>query len=136
MNDDLETKWNDYDSDTLYLISKDKDRLIVIKEGDGSNLLPEDESQGYKDYWYVTEYDLEEMVEDDGMQWLETELITDINYTIEDVIKRNGYSLDYYLVLDNIFGEELQEILDDLDMLIHRYKQVFEMVSTEVNKNV
>ena len=111
MDNILKTKWNDYKSDTLYLISKDKDRLILIKEGDGSNLLSEDKEQGYKDYWYVEEYNLDTMTEDDGAQWMETKLISDIDYTIEGVINRNGYSLEYYSILDNKIGDELREAI-------------------------
>ncbi len=112
----LKKKWNDYCSDTLYLISNDYNRFVVIKEGDGSNLLPEDEDEGYKDYWITEEYDLETMSNIDGMQWMEEQLISDLNYTIEGVIERNEYDIDDYYILDNNLGEKLQSTLEDIDI--------------------
>lgn len=88
-----ETRWNDNVSKELYLLNKTKTRIYHISEGDGSNLLPEDEANAYQDYWISEIFDLTVegdrwKKEIDGGQWLETEIISRIDYTIEGVIER------------------------------------------------
>lgn len=82
---DLNMKWNDYPSDTLCLW--DEHTVFMISEGDGSNLLEEDEEAGYKDYWMTEFLDIDNDYENGG-QWMETELIRDIDYTIQGVLDR------------------------------------------------
>ena len=82
---DLNMKWNDYDSDTLYL-TNGNGAVFVISEGCGDNLLDEDIKEGYKDYWMTSWY--EDGEEEDGGQWMEEEMIRDIDYTIQGVIDR------------------------------------------------
>ena len=79
----LNTKWNDYPSDTLYLW--DGKTIFRIAEGTGDNLFPEDEEEGYVDYWMTDYYDFND---GNGGQWMETKLIQDIDYTIQGVIDR------------------------------------------------
>ena len=77
------TKWNDYPSDTLYLWNGNT--VFIISEGSGENFTEEDEEEGYKDYWMTNYYSRED---GDGGQWMETELIKDIDYTIQGVLDR------------------------------------------------
>lgn len=79
----LNTKWNDYPSAVLYLW--DGETIFRIAEGDGLNLLDDDIENGYVDYWMTDYYDFED---GNGGQWMETKLISDIDYTIQGVIER------------------------------------------------
>ncbi len=86
-------KWNDLVSKELYLLNKKTNTVYYVTEGDGSNLSPEDEANGYQDYWMSEIYDLTVegdrwQKEMDGGQWLETESIRKIGYTVEGVIER------------------------------------------------
>jgi len=80
---DLNTKWNDYPSDVLYLWNDET--IFRIAEGSGTNLLDDDIENGYVDYWMTDYYDFED---GNGGQWMETKLIRDIDYTIQGVIER------------------------------------------------
>lgn len=100
-----EMKWNDYPSDTLYLWNGNT--IFRISEGTGDNLWPEDEEAGYKDYWMTEYYGSDES---NGGQWLETELIRDIDYTIQGVIDRLmtcDLWEDNWEILDEEKGEEI-----------------------------
>ena len=79
----LDTKWNEYPSDKLYLWNGET--IFRIAEGDGTNLWDEDVENGYVDYWMTDYYDFED---GNGGQWMETKLISDIDYTIQGVIER------------------------------------------------
>lgn len=108
---DLNMKWNDYPSDTLYLWNGNV--LFVIAEGTGDNLLEEDEEEGYVDYW-ITECHGEDC-DYDGGQWMETKLIADIDYTVQGVIDRImecDLWDDDWIVLDGDVGESLQDKFD------------------------
>lgn len=106
-NAELNTKWNDYPSDTLYLW--DGETIFKIAEGTGENLWPEDEEEGYVDYWMTESYSFNES-NCNGGQWLETELITDIDYTIQGVLDRlmecDLWDSDWQ-ILDEDTGNEL-----------------------------
>lgn len=109
---DINMKWNDYESDTLYLWNG-KD-LFVISEGSGDNLWEEDKEEGYVDYWMTQCYGKD--CDYDGGQWMETELISDIDYTIQGVIDRiSECDLwdDDWKVLDDYKGSELVEFYSD-----------------------
>lgn len=84
-NVDLNMKWNDYSSDTLYLW--DGETIFMISEGTGDNLWDEDVDAGYLDYWMTESYSFNEDTCDGG-QWMETKLIRDMDYTIQGVIDR------------------------------------------------
>ena len=105
---DLESKWNDYPSDILYLWSENEKTIFIIFEGDGENLFSKDIAEGYKDYW-MTDY----ITSDgycDGGQWMETELIGDLDYTIQGVLDRMmecDLWEDDWEILDNESGEQL-----------------------------
>lgn len=105
---DLNTKWNEYPSDKLYLYNGDV--IYRVVEGTGDNLWPEDEEKGYVDYWMTEYYDKDG--NGNGGQWLETRLIRDIDYTIQGVIDRM-YGCDFWEdeweVLDPDKGYEIFE---------------------------
>ena len=107
---DLNMKWNDYSSDTLYLWNGNT--VFKIAEGNGSNLLKEDEEEGYIDYW-MTDYASNE--DGNGGQWLETELISDIDYTIQGVIDRMmecDLWDDVWTIIDMNLGELLIDFFE------------------------
>lgn len=82
----LDTKWNDYDHEYLYLWNGKT--LYRVQEGSGDNLDYEDEEEGYVDYWNTEVDDVDGNGSGGGGIWLETELICDIDYTIAGVIER------------------------------------------------
>ena len=103
-------KWNDYPSDTLYLWNGNT--VFRISEGTGENFWPEDEEAGYKDYWMTEYYTFED---GNGGQWMETELIKDIDYTINGVLERL-YDCDLWeddwKIIDEDLGEELCDLFE------------------------
>lgn len=104
---DLDKKWNDYSSDTLFLWNGSV--VFRISEGTGENLWEEDIRQGYKDYW-VTDWAGTD-VGDSGI-WLEKECISVIDYTIQGVIdrlKECDLWEDNWKVIDEDIGEQLLE---------------------------
>jgi len=110
---DVNMKWNDYPSDTLYLWNGDT--LFVISEGSGNNLSPEDEEEGYVDYWMTNIYGMDRP--EDGCQWMETELIRKIDYTIQGVIDRiKIFDLweDNWKVLEPTDGEKLLSAFEEV----------------------
>ena len=129
MSDDTllfkDMKWNDYSSDTLYLWNGTT--LFRIAEGDGSNLWEEDREAGYKDYW-ITEYrDLDNA---NGGQWLETDYIKNLDYTIQGVMERL-YDCDLWeddwIVLSEDLGDELLDAFDkygEAELQLKRVKEI------------
>lgn len=73
----------------IVLIWSDDTGIIRIAEGNGSNLLPEDENQGYVDYIMIDtiEYNGYDFIEVDGAQVMLTEMFQDKFKTIEDLIQ-------------------------------------------------
>lgn len=130
----LKTKWNDYPNDTLYLMSNDYSRFVVIMEGNGDNLLPEDEANGYKDYWLTDEYDLDTKEHVDGAQWMEEKLIADIDYTIEGVITRNEFDADKFFILESSIGEELYNALDNISTYLISVLRIMRTLKKEEHK--
>lgn len=83
------TKWSDYPGSTLYLWNGKV--LYVATEDFGCNLLEEDIAEGYKDCWITDIYTTDSIEYDwvpQGGQWLESELISNLNYTIEGIVER------------------------------------------------
>lgn len=118
----LNMKWNDYESDTLYLWNGHD--LYVIAEGNGSNLSDEDIEKGYKDYWmtYIVGSNYT-----DGGQWMETKPIIDIDYTIQGVIDRMmkcDLWKDKWKVLDKKLGIEIYEAYKKNQKLIARINRL------------
>lgn len=110
MNIDLNMKWNDYPSDTIYLWNGYT--IFRIAEGTGDNLSEEDEEAGYKDYW-MTEY--VSKGDSDGGMWLETELISDIDYTIQGVLDRLmecDLWEDNWEIIDEDLGDEMLDAMN------------------------
>lgn len=73
----------------IYLFVPDEDTYYYIAEGDGCNLLEEDEEAGYVDYIYFTVYDSDGEI-DGGLMLLE-EYYQDKFKSADEVIK---YVLD------------------------------------------
>lgn len=122
----LEMKWNQYNFSNLYLLSKDRSELIVIYEGDGSNLFEEDKERGYVDYWLSDSYNTKTGEEDKSNQLLEEKYISDYDYTIAQVIERNEYCADDYILLDPELGEELEGYFIDAGQKILRARLLLE----------
>lgn len=101
---DPSMKWNDYKGDRLYLWNGD---VLYVASEDSENITKSDEAEGYKDSWVVDIYSLTEEVPQGG-QWMETELIEDLDYTIQGVIDRLSecdlWKSDWQ-ILDPDFGE-------------------------------
>lgn len=122
-------KWNEYKAEYLFLYNKKDNVLYQLSERSGENLLREDIINGYKDYWNSTLYDLNKNEEIDGGQWLETELISDIDYTIEDIISRMmecdlyGKREDWEIA-DNTWAEDIVEaIIEEEYKKILRFRE-------------
>lgn len=84
-----ETKWTEYPSDSLYLWNGKV--LYVATEDGGVNLSKDDIANGYKDSWVVDIYTTDPNEYDwipQGGQWMETERIWDMDYTIEGICER------------------------------------------------
>lgn len=112
----LDTKWNDWSSDSLYLWNGDT--LYVAKEGDGSNLDFRDKEAGWHDYWYTEVYAMggDGAIQEDGGIWLERELIMDHGHTIRSVIDRLmecDLWADDWQLLDAEQGDRLQGLFDE-----------------------
>ncbi len=72
--------------------------IVRIAEGNGTNLLDEDEAEGYVDYIYYDQYELSSgMPECDGGQVMLTELFRDKFSSTEDAIPA---------VLDMAYGDK------------------------------
>ena len=102
---DRNMKWNDYPSDVLYLW--DGETIFRIAEGTGDNLLPEDEERGWVDYWLTDYYNFDD---GNGGQWMENELISDIDYTIQGVLDRLEECdlwISNWKIMDEAVGENL-----------------------------
>ena len=136
-NTDLNKKWNDYPSDTLYLW--DGETIFKIAEGTGDNLWDEDIEEGYVDYWMTESYSFNEHACDGG-QWMETKLIRDIDYTIQGVIDRlmkcDLWDSNWE-ILDEDTGDELFSAYEDY--YYHRkqmrsYKEQIDKLTTNIEK--
>ena len=124
---DLNSKWNDHEGD-LYLWNGKT--LFKIAEGDGSNLWAEDEEQGYVDYW-VTYIASKEF--GDGGMWMETELISQKDYTIQGVIDRL-MECDLWDDEWKVIDEELGEILYEAFEKYWKVERVMKYLIEKVNK--
>ena len=132
---DINIKWNEYSSDTLYLW--DGETIFRITEGSGDNLFPEDEENGYMDYWLTDYYNFNN---GDGGQWMETELISDIDYTVQDIINRMK-ECDLWdsnwKIIDEEIGESLMNCFEDYYMYKNKaryYKELAQKLCEEANK--
>ena len=124
---DLNTKWNDYPSYALYLWNGET--VFMIAEGDGYNLFDEDVEAGYKDYW-MTEYASKD--EGNGGQWMETELISDLDYTIQGVIDRLcecDLWKDDWKIIDADLGEKLLDRFNKYHRLKREIKELEEQIN-------
>ena len=131
----LNTKWNDYPSDVLYLWNGKT--IFRIAEGNGSNLSDEDIDEGYKDYWITDYYNFGV---GNGGQWMETELISDIDYTVQGIInlmKECDLWDSNWKIIDEEIGEQLMDYFEDYHMYKNKakyYKELAQKLCEEVNK--
>lgn len=122
----LNLKWTEYceqhNTDALFFFDPKNNNLIVIREGNGDNLLDEDEEEGYVDYWYATVYDKSGEI-GGGMQLLEN-YIQEENQTIEELInnfEENSALFDEVpselksIFIDPTKGKELEEFFGKID---------------------
>ena len=108
---DKEMRWLDYIEqnkiDGLFFLDVRHGIYVQVFEGTGENLLPEDEENGFVDYWISDVYTGEGMV--GGGQLLLTSVIREDNPTIREIIK---------LITDNaeifdVVGLDMNEMLLD-----------------------
>lgn len=123
---DMKIKWNEYPSDTLYLW--DGETIFRITEGSGDNLFPEDEENGYVDYWLTDYYDLNN---GDGGQWMETELISNGE---NDMTKKTLQHIQILLdeVSDGI--EEYACTLESTDVIRDPLDKIYDIIEKELIK--
>lgn len=100
-------KWSEYKGSTLYLWNGD---TLYAATEDSENIHEIDEAMGYKDSWIVDIYTLQGEVPQGG-QWMETEMISDLDYTLEGIIDRLSECdlwEDDWQILDPFVGRKLQ----------------------------
>ena len=119
----LDLKYSDYLRD-IYLLSKSGRTLVVIKEGDGSNLWPEDRDAGYEDYWLVEAYSIDTHGNSDEVtvepcvetgQIMEPFIIQEHGYTIRSILEELDLNPDDFYVLCQNQGEELEGKLEAIE---------------------
>ena len=80
---------NQKPSSDFWLVSENHDTYIHVTEGDGTNLLDEDEKEGYVDYIYYTVFDslhdIHSDNESDGGQIMLKQLY--VTLTQEEIVK-------------------------------------------------
>lgn len=107
---DPSTKWENYLGTTLYLWNGN---VLYTASEDSTNVSESDKSSGYKDSWVVDIYsNSDEDRIPQGGQWMETEYISDMNYTIEEIINRLldcDLWKDDWEILDPSTGEALMD---------------------------
>jgi hypothetical protein len=108
----METKWNDYHGDVLYLLNKLAGTFTVILEGDGSNLTDEDVAAGYVDYWTYDMYDSNKGTMIDGGMNMVEEVIKETNPTIGEIIELHGWSPEEFTIMTPGMGYELNELFE------------------------
>jgi len=85
---DLNQRWLDYikenNIDGIFLYNPEETTLMTIYEGTGENLFPEDEENGYVDYWMVDVFSTKG--NEDGAQIMCTAIIRETNPTIGEII--------------------------------------------------
>ena len=81
--------------------------MIVISEGTGDNLLPEDEKEGWVDYINYTYYETETFSEEDGGMYMTSELVQEKYSCLAECIPE---------ILDEIYGDATLDyvVLSDL----------------------
>lgn len=107
------TKWADYPGDTLYLWNGD---VLYTAHEDSVNVLESDKAEGYKDSWVVDIYSLSNPDWlPQGGQWMESEYISDMNYTIEGITNRLidcDLWKDDWTILDPNVGEIIKDLFE------------------------
>lgn len=85
---DMNQRWLDYikqnNIDGLFFYNPDAQIFMTVYEGTGDNLLPEDEEEGYVDYWMVDVFS--KNGNEDGAQIMCTTVIRETNPTVGEII--------------------------------------------------
>lgn len=85
---DMNQRWLDYikgnNIDGLFFYNPEEKIFMTVYEGTGDNLLPEDEEEGYVDYWMADVFGEEGSI--DGTQIMCETLIRENNQTIGEII--------------------------------------------------
>lgn len=134
---DLNMKWNNYGSDTIYLWNGHS--IFQISEGIGDNLLDEDIEEGYVDYWITECRTLDKEKSDEGGQWMETKLISEIDYTIQGVIDRMSKCdlwEDDWEVIDEDLGSELMNVVDLKNVRLRMMQNDIDKMNIRINQLV
>lgn len=85
---DMNQRWLDYikqnNIDGLFFYNPEEKIFMTLYEGTGDNLFPEDEEEGYVDYWMADVFTEEGNI--DGAQIMCETLISESNQTIGEII--------------------------------------------------
>lgn len=120
----MNQRWLDYieenKMDGLFFYNPDTKHLLAVWEGTGQNLLPEDEDNGFVDYWMVDEYDREGNV--DGMQIMCPSLIREDNKFIDDICSTVNEAYGsigdeplWYYIIDPAIGTKIENACASMD---------------------
>lgn len=120
----MNTNWLDYieqhKMDGLFFYNPDTKRLLTVWEGTGQNLLPEDEEEGFVDYWMVDEYGEDGNV--DGMQIMctsvireDNKFIDDICSTVDEVYGSIGDEPLWHYIIDPSIGVKIENACTSMD---------------------
>lgn len=129
IKDALGLKWSEflekYDPDfeeKMHFASEDGNVYLFIAEGSGDNLEPEDEEDGYVDYWYSEVYTRDNGNSGGGFHMRSTYIRKD-NQTIEQILDEI-ISED---IIEGIEGLPLKEMLitsDEGDLLCKEFEEI------------
>lgn len=91
----LDIRYGDYKEENIYLATPDKKFVVKIFEGSGCNLEPEDEEEGFVDYWCVEGITSEGVECGGGFLYVKTSICEE-NQTLRQIIDmiKNSDALD------------------------------------------
>jgi len=126
---DMNQRWLDYieqnNIDGLFFYNPDDKTFMTVYEGTGDNLLPEDEEEGYVDYWMVDVFSEEGDI--DGAQIMCETLIRKNNQTIGEIVDMveesemvmsiGSLPLRDYIVRPE-YGNELENVYNKINTAI------------------
>jgi hypothetical protein len=116
----MEQRWLDYIEqnkiDGLFFYNPEDKIFMTLYEGTGDNLLPEDEEEGYVDYWMADVFSEDGNI--DGAQIMCETLIRESNQTIDEIIgmveeSEMVMSIGSLPLMDYIVRPEYGECLED-----------------------
>lgn len=149
----LNQHWLDYieqhKMDGLFFYNPDTKRLLTVWEGTGQNLTPEDEDEGFVDYWMVDEYGEDGNV--DGMQIMctsvireDNKFIDDICSTVDEIYGSIGEEPLCHYIIDPSIGAKIEEACASMDearldkvraqISYEKAQKEFDRITTELTK--